>query len=103
LSAIPYLGSNPEKSPYLLYVYPLTDRVLPLRYALAASAACHLACRFQNDALQAKSSEWHLKATELLRQRLQSSASPADLGTLMSILMMAQTDVRGGHLLARAF
>ncbi|KIW68114.1 hypothetical protein PV04_04081 [Phialophora macrospora] len=97
LSTIPYLGSNPEKSPYLLYVYPLTDRVLPLRYALAASAACHLASRFQNDALKAKGSEWHLKATELLRQRLQSRASsPVDLGTLMSILMMAQTDMCTG-------
>jgi hypothetical protein len=74
-------------------VHPLTDRVLPLRYAVAASAACHLASRFQNDALKAKSLEWQLKAMELLRQRLRSRASPADLGTLMSILILAQTDV----------
>jgi hypothetical protein len=94
VSAIPYLGSKPEESPYRLYVHPLTDRVLPLRYAVAASAACHLACRFRNEALKAKGREWQLKAMELMRQRLESKAMTADFGTLLSILTMAQMDVR---------
>lgn len=93
LSAIPYLGSKPEESPYLLYVHPLTTRVLPLRYAVAASAASHLASRFHNDALKATSREWQLKSLELMRHRLESKALTAGFGTLMSILMMTQMDV----------
>lgn len=32
---------------------------------------------------------------ELMRQRLESKTSTADIGTVLSILMMAQNDVRG--------
>jgi hypothetical protein len=93
LSAIIYLGETPEKSPYLLYVHPLTSRVLPLRYAVAASAASHLASRFGNEALKDKSLELQLKAMVLMRQRLESSTLAGNFGTLLSILMMAQMDV----------
>ncbi|KIX99263.1 uncharacterized protein Z520_04839 [Fonsecaea multimorphosa CBS 102226] len=96
LSGIPYLGSEPEQSPYLLYVRPLTNHVPPLRYVVAASAASHLAIRFQNDSLKARSRQWQLKAMELMRQRLASRALTADFGTVLSILMMAQMDMCTG-------
>jgi hypothetical protein len=95
LSTVFYLGSTPTESPYSLYIIPMARTVLPLRYTIAASASCHLATRFRDDALETQSRELRLKAVELLRERLGSELLSTDFGTLASMLMMAQLDVGG--------
>jgi hypothetical protein len=87
-----YLGATPAESPYLLHVIPMTREVLPLRYAVAASASCHLAARLKDDRLETVSRELRLKAIGLLRNRLQRKELATDFGTLVSMLMMAQLD-----------
>jgi hypothetical protein len=76
------------------YVLPLVDSVPPLRYALAASASCHIAARNADKALERKSLFLRVQATGLLRERLRSSDLKTDPTILASILMLAQLDVR---------
>ncbi|KIW14562.1 hypothetical protein PV08_07346 [Exophiala spinifera] len=96
LSSVFYLGATPTESPYLLHVIPLTREVLPLRYAVAASAACHLAARRRDDVLETQSRELRLKAVSLLRSRLGDKKLSTDFGTLASIVMMVQLDLCSG-------
>ncbi|EXJ80552.1 hypothetical protein A1O1_08698 [Capronia coronata CBS 617.96] len=98
LSYIPYLGSNPGEGPYLRYVRPLTNTVLPLRYVVAASASLHLASRLCDEPLRNRSRELQLKASVLLRQRLTSKTFSMDHGTVLTMLMMAQLDMCTGDL-----
>lgn len=93
LSSVFYLGTTPTESPYMLHVIPLTREVLPLRYAVAASAACHLAARRRDDGLETQSRELRLEAVRLLRSRLERKELSTDFGTLASMIMMAQLDV----------
>lgn len=76
------------------YVLPLVDTVPPIRYALAASAACHTAARNSDRALDQKSLSLRVHATSLMRERLLDQ-SLTTLDTMIpSILMLAQLDVR---------
>ncbi|KAH8801468.1 fungal-specific transcription factor domain-containing protein [Xylogone sp. PMI_703] len=96
LSTVFYLGATPADSPYALYIIPMAKEVLPLRYAIAASASSHLATRLGGDGLEMRSRVLRLKAIELLRSRLQCKEVSTDFGTLASMLMMAQLDLCSG-------
>ena len=87
-----YLGSSPVESPYVQFVLPLIPEIAPLRYAVAASAACHWAARIQDAELERQSLRLRLEATKALRQRLKSKHS-TDYGSLASMMMLAQLDV----------
>lgn len=81
------------------YVLPLVDTEPPIRYALAASAACHTAARTSDVALDQKSLRLRVHATHVLREQLRDPGLAADQNTLASILMLAQLDV--SHPVAR--
>lgn len=76
------------------YVLPLVGSVPPIRYAIAASASCHIAARTSNRALEQKSLYLRVRATHLLRERLKDPVTATDQTTLASVLMLAQLDVR---------
>ena len=50
-----YMGLDPDGSPYARYFVPHLESVQPLRYAIAASAACHLGARVANKQLEIRS------------------------------------------------
>lgn len=93
LSSIFYLGSGPGDNPMFLYVLPLIDSVPPIRYAIAASASCHLAARTSDQVLEKKSLHLRVHATHLLREMLRDPYTAADQSILASMLMLAQLDV----------
>jgi hypothetical protein len=75
------------------YVLPLVDTVPPIRYALAASAACHTAARDSDETLDRKSLSLRVQATHLMRERLEDPSLTTYETMLPSILMLAQLDV----------
>lgn len=93
LSSIFYLGTGPSDNPMFLYVLPLIRSVPPIRYAIAASASCHLAARTSDQALEKKSLYLRVHATHLLRDMLRDPCPVSDQTILASMLMLAQLDV----------
>jgi hypothetical protein len=75
------------------YVLPLINSVPPIRFAIAASASCHMAARNSDEELERKSLYLRVRATHFLRERLNDSSIATDQATLASILMLAQVDV----------
>lgn len=71
----------------------MTENIMPIRYAVAATASCHAANRLSNKQLAAQSLRLRLKATRLLRQRLSCGGQAEDLISLASIMLLAQLDV----------
>ncbi|KAK4579843.1 hypothetical protein LTR86_000044 [Recurvomyces mirabilis] len=70
----------------------LTD-VFPVRYAVASSAAYHLAARRCDPDLRRRGLALRIKATEALRFRLKQDEQATDFGSLMATLMLAQLDI----------
>ncbi|CAH0057821.1 unnamed protein product [Clonostachys solani] len=96
LSNIFYLGDGSGDNPMFSYVLPLIDSVPPIRFALAASASCHMAARNSDEALERKSLYLRVRATNFLRERLKDLSIATDQATLASILMLAQVDMCSG-------
>lgn len=94
LSTIFYLGNGPSDNPMFRYILPLIDSVPPIRYAIAASASCHLAARTSDKVLEQKSLHLRVRATHSLRQILQDPGVATEQTILASILMLAQLDVK---------
>ncbi|KAH6974940.1 fungal-specific transcription factor domain-containing protein [Ilyonectria sp. MPI-CAGE-AT-0026] len=99
LSDIFYLGTGPSDNPMFRYVLPLIDSVPPIRYAIAASASCHLAARTSDGALEQQSLYLRVHATHLLREMLQDPSTAADQSILASVLTLAQLDMCSGDCL----
>ena len=76
------------------FVLPLLEDVVPLRYAAAASAACHWAARIESPELDKQSLHLRLEATKSLRSRLESKQA-TDYGSLVSMMMLAHDKIRG--------
>jgi hypothetical protein len=93
LSTVFYLGYGPADSPYAYHILPMAEQMLPIRFAVAATASCHAANRLSSDHLRRQSLRLRVKATELLRQRLSGGSQAADLVSLASIMLLAQLDV----------
>ncbi|KAH8653891.1 fungal-specific transcription factor domain-containing protein [Xylariales sp. PMI_506] len=93
LRNVSYTGDEPDGSPYTRYIIPILDAIPPLRYAVAASAACHLGARVGQRELELKSLSLRLSATELLGQRLHDTSLCSNSDTLATMLMLAQLDV----------
>jgi hypothetical protein len=75
-----------------------------VRCAVAASSACHLANRLEDDQLKIQSLHLRLKSTELLRVELESCPDGPDLACLVCMLLLAQLDVRSNfHPVCGAF
>ncbi|KAK7216688.1 hypothetical protein V2G26_004691 [Clonostachys chloroleuca] len=96
LSTIFYLGDGLRDNPMFCYVLPLINSVPPIRFAIAASASCHMAAKNSDEALEQKSLYLRVRATHFLRERLEDSSKATDQATLASILMLAQVDMCSG-------
>lgn len=94
ISAAFYLGHGPVETPYTRHILPMIRNIPSVRCAVAASAACHLANRLENDHLKRHSLHLRLQATELLRKELKSHPDGPDLASLVCMLLLAQLDVR---------
>ncbi len=89
-----YLGHGPVDTPYTSYILPMIRNVPSVRCAVAASAACHIANRLEDDQLKRQSLHLRLQATELLREELKGYPDGPDLACLVCMLLLAQLDVR---------
>lgn len=67
-----------------------------VRCAVAATAACHIANRLEDEQLKRQSLHLRLKATELLREELKGYPDGPDLTCLVCMLLLAQLDVCSG-------
>lgn len=88
-----YLGSGPAETPYTRYILPMTRSVRSVRCAVAASTACHLANRLEDEHLKSFSLHLRLRATELLRMELEKDSKQPELASLVCMLLLAQLDV----------
>ncbi|KFY16725.1 hypothetical protein V492_01133 [Pseudogymnoascus sp. VKM F-4246] len=91
-----YLGHGPAETPYTRHVLPMIRSVPSVRCAVAATAACHIANRREDDQLKRQSLHLRLKATELLRMELKDLPNGPDLTSLLCMLLLAQLDVCSG-------
>ncbi|KIV82574.1 hypothetical protein PV11_04675 [Exophiala sideris] len=91
-----FLGQGPAETPDIRHILPMARSIPSVRCAVAASAACHLANRLEDDQLKRQSLHLRLKATELLRAKLKSEGDLPDLACLASMLLLAQLDVCSG-------
>jgi len=89
-----YLGQGPAETPDIRHILPMARSVPSVRCAVAASAACHLANRLEDNQLKRQSLHLRLKATKLLRAKLKSEGDLPDLACLACMLLLAQLDVR---------
>jgi hypothetical protein len=71
----------------------MTNEIPSVRCAVAATAACHIANRLDDDHLVRQSLHLRLKATEFLRSELMAESSTPDLARLTCMLLLAQLDV----------
>ena len=71
----------------------MTRAIPSIRGVVAATAACHLANRLEDDQLHRRSLHLRLKATELLRAELENGPDEPDLARLLCMLLLAQLDV----------
>jgi len=92
-----YLGHGPVETPYTRHILPMIRNVPSVRCAVAATAACHLANRLEDDQLKRQSLHLRVRATELLRVELEIYAGGPDLACLVSMLLLAQLDVSTVH------
>ncbi|KFZ09959.1 hypothetical protein V501_05402 [Pseudogymnoascus sp. VKM F-4519 (FW-2642)] len=91
-----YLGHGPVETPYTRHVLPMLRSVPSVRCAVAATAACHIANRLEDDQMKRQSLHLRLKATELLREELKGYPDGPDLTCLVCMLLLAQLDVCSG-------
>ena len=94
LSTAFYIGYGAAETHDTCHVLPMTRNIPSVRCAVAATAACHLANRLDDDQLKRQSLHLRLKATELLRAGLNSDP---DVSDLTCMLLLAQLDVRISH------
>lgn len=91
LSTAFYVGYGPAETHDTCHVLPMTRNNPSVRCAVAATAACHLENRLDDDQLKRQSLYLRLKATELLTAGLNSDPDGPDLACM---LLLAQLDVR---------
>lgn len=103
LSSVFYLATDASTNPYFQHILPLSTSVAPLRFAIASSAACHLAVRLNDRDLESRGLHLRIEATNLLRKRLGNLDPAQAAGSLASILMLAQLDVSKKWFIFRFF
>ena len=88
-----YLGRGPAETPYTQHILPMANSVPCVRYAVAATASCHIGNKLQNNALRVQSLRLRLTATKALRQQLQNPGEVVDISDLACMVLLAQLDV----------
>lgn len=65
-----------------------------IRYAVAATASCHIGNKLQDRRLRMQSLHLRLEATQALRQQLRKAAQQTDISLIACMILLAQLDVR---------
>lgn len=89
-----YLGYGPAETPYTHYILPMAKNVPCIRYAVAATASCHMGNKLQDKKLKMQSLQLRLEATEALRQQLRNDVEATDISLIACMVLLAQLDVR---------
>ena len=93
ISMVFYLGRGPAVTPYTQHILPMANSVRSVRYAVAATASCHIGNKLQNNGLKVHSLRLRLAATKALRQQLQNPNEAIDISNLACMVLLAQLDV----------
>ena len=72
----------------------MANNVPCIRYAVAATASCHIGNRLQDKSLNIQSLHLRLNATEALRRQLRDDVEKTDISSLACMVLLAQLDVR---------
>lgn len=67
-----------------------------IRYAVAATASCHIGNKLQDQGLRMQSLYLRMEATRALRQQLRDDAQETDISLIACMILLAQLDVRSG-------
>jgi hypothetical protein len=65
-----------------------------IRYAVAATASCHIGNKLEDKTLKMQSLQLRLEATQALRQQLTNDAEQPDISLIACMILLAQLDVR---------
>ncbi|KAJ5932951.1 hypothetical protein N7516_007440 [Penicillium verrucosum] len=102
LSTAFYLGNGPARTPYTQYtqyILPMTKSVPCIRYAVGATASCHIGNRLQDKKLKIQSLHLRLDATQALRQQLRNDIEETDISSIACMVLLAQLDLCSGDCL----
>ncbi|KAJ5347047.1 uncharacterized protein N7506_000300 [Penicillium brevicompactum] len=99
LSTAFYLGNGPARTPYTQYILPMTKSVPCIRYAVGATASCHIGNRLQDKKLKMQSLQLRLDATQALRQQLRNDIEETDISSIACMVLLAQLDLCSGDCL----
>jgi hypothetical protein len=72
----------------------MAKNVPGIRYAVAATASCHMGNKLQDKRLRMQSLHLRLEATQALRQQLRNDAQETDISLIACMILLAQLDVR---------
>jgi hypothetical protein len=88
-----YLGNGPAQTPYTQLILPMATNVPCIRYAVGATASCHIGNRLQDNKLKMQSLHLRLEATRALRQQLTNDIEKTDISSIACMVLLAQLDV----------
>lgn len=91
-----YLGHGLAETPYTHHILPMARNVPCIRYAVAATASCHIGNKLQDKRLRMQSLHLRLEATQALRQQLRDDARETDVSLIACMILLAQLDVCSG-------
>lgn len=94
LSTAFYLGHGPARTPYTQHILPMVKNVPCIRYAVGATASCHIGNRLQDNKLKLQSLHLRLEATQALRRQLKNDIEETDISSIACMVLLAQLDVR---------
>ncbi|PCG90209.1 Protein of unknown function DUF3468 [Penicillium occitanis (nom. inval.)] len=94
-----YLGHGPAETPYTHHILPMAKNVPCIRYAVAATASCHMGNKLQDKRLRMQSLHLRLEATQALRQQLRNDAQETDISLIACMILLAQLDLCSGDCL----
>ncbi|KAJ5984724.1 hypothetical protein N7481_006823 [Penicillium waksmanii] len=94
-----YLGHGPAQTPYTQHILPMAKNVPCIRYAVGATASCHIGNRFQDNKLKMQSLHLRLEATKALRQQLRNDIEETDISSIACMVLLAQLDLCSGDCL----
>jgi hypothetical protein len=89
-----YLGHGPARTPYTQHILPMARNVPCIRYAVGATASCHIGNRLQDHKLKLQSLHLRLEAIQALRQQLRNDMEETDISNIACMVLLAQLDVR---------
>jgi hypothetical protein len=89
-----YLGYGPARTPYTQHILPMARNVPCIRYAVGATASCHIGNRLQDSKLKMQSLHLRLEAIQALRQQLRNDTEETDISSIACMVLLAQLDVR---------